>query len=107
MIWFTFFLASLATWRLTHLVVEDTLPLIARPRNWIVQHSPGSNFSYLLGCVYCSSVWVAAAVTAGLDLWTDISVPQPFLFGSALSIIAAFGETVIDWLDRFGLTEEV
>lgn len=100
---FVFFLLVLSTWRFTHLVVEDTIPFVAKPREWIIDRKPDGNVAYLLGCTYCSSVWVAAAHVAALDLLTDYSVPVPAFVVAALSICAAFGETVVDWLDRYGL----
>lgn len=101
---FVFLLAALSTWRFTHLVVEDTIPIIAKPREWIVARKEHGNLAYLLGCTYCSSVWVAGAHVAALDLLTDITVPLPVFMIASLSILAAFGETVTDWLDRFGMS---
>ncbi len=89
MVALVFALMALSAWRVTHLVVEDTLPLVARPRAWVVGRKPAGNLAYLLGCTYCSSVWVAA--------------PLPPAYAAALSILAAFGETVVDWLDRYGV----
>lgn len=100
---FVFVLACLATWRLTHLVVEDQLPLVKKPREWIIARKPHGNLAYLLGCTYCSSVWVAAGVTGGVDLWAHVPVPAPFLYAAGLSIVTAFFETIVDWLDRYGM----
>jgi hypothetical protein len=100
---FTFLLAALATWRITHLVVEDTVPVVARPRQWVMDRWPDGNLTYVLHCTYCSSVWVGAAVTAGVDLLTKTPVPAPVLYAAGLSILTAFAETVVDWLDRYGV----
>lgn len=100
-----FVLLALSTWRWTHLIVEDTIPFVAKPREWIIARKPMGNLSYLLGCTYCSSVWVAAAHVVALDLLTDYPAPAPVLLVASLSILAALGETVVDWLDRYGLGE--
>lgn len=98
---FIFIIMALATWRITHLIVEDSFPPIARPRNWASMKWPNSSFVYLWNCTYCSSVWVGAGVTWAAD-WR-FSVPAPVLVIFALSCVAAFGETVVDWLDRYGI----
>lgn len=100
---FLFIVLALSTWRFTHLVVEDTLPLISKPREWIIDRKPEGNLAYLLGCTYCSSVWVAAAHVAVVDLAMGWSVAAPVAVAAALSIITAFAETVVDWLDRYGV----
>jgi hypothetical protein len=97
-----FALMALSTWRFTHLVVEDTIPIVARPRQWVVDRKPNGNLAYLLGCTYCSSVWVAAAHVLVLDLAMDYDVAVPVMVVAALSILAAFAESVVDWLDRYG-----
>jgi hypothetical protein len=48
-------------------------------------------------------VWVAAGVTGGVDLWAHVPVPAPFLYAAGLSIVTAFFETIVDWLDRYGM----
>ena len=98
-----FALLALSTWRWTHLIVEDTFPPIAKPRTWIIERKPMGSVAYLLGCTYCSSVWVAAAHVVALDLLTDYPAPAPVLLAASLSILTAFAETVVDWLDRYGV----
>ena len=53
-----FVLATLATWRLTHLVVEEDGPfeLIVRLRRWLGDSQSGR----AMDCFYCSSLWLAA-----------------------------------------------
>lgn len=100
---FVFLLLTLSVWRFTHLVVEDTFPLVAKPRQQIIDRKPEGNLAYLLGCTYCSSVWVAVAHVAAYDfLLGGTSVSVPFATAAAMSILAAFAETVVDWLDRYG-----
>jgi hypothetical protein len=99
-----FFLLALSTWRFTHLIVEDAIPFVKRPREWVEQKWPDSNVAYLVGCTYCSSVWVAAAHVGVLYLLPDTpSIPLPVFVVAALSIVASFGESVLDWLDRYGV----
>jgi hypothetical protein len=99
---FIFLLLALSTWRITHLVVEDTIPLVAKPREAIIARNEDGNLAYLLGCTYCSSVWVATLTVLIVDLWMDMSVPVPVAVVGALSIFTAFAETIVDWLDRYG-----
>ncbi len=100
---FIFILLALSVWRVTHLVVEDTIPVIAKPREWLIDRNPDSSFSYLLGCTYCSSIWVAAAHVAIVDWILDYSVPVPVAVLFGLSILTAFGETVVEFLDGFSI----
>jgi|HubBroStandDraft_1064217.scaffolds.fasta_scaffold1141733_2 hypothetical protein len=53
-----FVLCALATWRLTHLVVEEDGPfdLIVRLRAWLGDSHSGR----AMDCFYCSSLWLAA-----------------------------------------------
>lgn len=78
---------SFATYRVTRFLIADTL--IDRPRLWFHQTitQRGGGFGRwlfkLVTCVYCLSIWVAAAVTALVDLWG--SVPQPVLVWLAVA----------------------
>jgi hypothetical protein len=59
-----FVLATLATWRVTHLLVEED-----GPADVVVglRRRAGSSWAGdLLDCFYCLSVWVAVPFTAGL-----------------------------------------
>lgn len=98
----TFLLLALSTWRFTHLVVEDHIPIVEKPREWIINRKPEGNLAYLLGCTYCSSVWVAMVHVAVVDIFLEWSVPLYVAVAAGLSILTAFAETVVDWLDRFG-----
>lgn len=75
-------LLSLATYRLTRLIVKDTLWQETRRKIefFILGHEPRSwrdKLHELLTCPYCISVWLSAGVVAGADAYT--SVPLPFL----------------------------
>lgn len=73
---------ALAVARLTGLVATDE---VSRPaREWIVKHLPLWRVSvaveYLLTCVWCASMWVAAAVVAPAWHWGT----RGWLLGPAL-----------------------
>jgi hypothetical protein len=59
-----FALASLATWRLTHLLAEEDGPAdaVLRVRARLGQGSIGQ----LIDCFYCLSVWVAAPLSVAV-----------------------------------------
>lgn len=75
-------LTTLATWRLTHLVVEEDGPfdLIVRVRRWLGDSQTGR----AMDCFYCSSLWLAApmALLVSSDL-QDWSVSWLALSGAA------------------------
>lgn len=56
--WIRFFLAALATWRLTHLLTQEDGPadLIVRLRSSLGHGVAGR----LMDCFYCLSIWIAA-----------------------------------------------
>ena len=64
---------GLAVWRLTRLAVEDRIG--DRPRFWLQARSPF--LDELLDCPHCTSVWVAAGVTAARHatprLWAPVA----------------------------------
>lgn len=76
---------ALAVYRVTRLVVEDT---IADPiRNRIVEAAPEGRLAYLVTCPWCVSVWVAAG-------WAGLAVAAPAVaapVGAALAWSAAAG----------------
>jgi hypothetical protein len=59
-----FVLAALATWRVTHLLVEEDGPadIVVRLR----RRAGASLAGNLMDCFYCMSVWVAAPFSVGL-----------------------------------------
>ena len=59
-----FVLATLATWRVTHLLVAEDGPADVVVR---LRRRAGSSWAGdLLDCFYCLSVWVAVPLTVGL-----------------------------------------
>ncbi len=76
---FEFVLATLAVWRVTHLVVAEDGPfnLIARLRR-----AAGSGFwGTLLDCFYCLSLWIAIPFA----IWLGSSWGKRILFWLAIS----------------------
>lgn len=90
----TYVLICLTTFSLTRLVVKDTFPPIAWPRerilNWLEPDDDwrnshpysrphlgalGRTTAYLLTCPWCMSVWIGALVVYGFTWF--VSVPLP------------------------------
>lgn len=86
---------SLVTWRVTRFVLNDTLieELRSKVLGWLGR-APQSTWRLklmeLLTCPFCFSVWVAAAVTAGWDIYG--SVPAPIAVWLAVA-----GGTMVVW----------
>lgn len=90
------FLLALATARLTQLITEDHLPLIAKPRQKIVDRNPDGNLAYLVNCWWCVSVYTALGAAAfwhyalhlgtraeALMVWPAMSMSAVMLMGAA------------------------
>ena len=78
-------LDGLAAYRLTHLIVDDSI--IERPRRYLVEHGP-SWAATLVTCSWCISVWVAAGVVVLTRLAPGVW--QYPAFALALSAVAGF-----------------
>lgn len=77
-----------AVWRLTRLVTRDEL---TRPlREWIWDNHPDSHLAYMVGCPWCVSVWMAAAVRLARS--TAPHWWQPAAFVLAASTVAGLLE---------------
>lgn len=85
----------LATHRLTRLVVRDSVPLVAVPRDWIfdtfgVYDAEGNlvsgriggrwgwSLAYVFTCDWCMSIWVGYGLLA-LCWFTGVDMPVPWL----------------------------
>jgi hypothetical protein len=91
----TVILLILATWRLTRLITTDTI--FEAPRDkaqaWLEYRKEQrtdrateqwqSKLAYLIGCPYCTSVWVAAVLT--LAVWALGGLPLPLLVFGAVA----------------------
>lgn len=94
----TVVLIALATHRITRFLVRDHLSEVPRLRAqlWFEQRwekrtgmssdkTWGSKVAYLLGCSWCTGLYVAAGVTAGAAIFT--TVPLPILTALAASSV--------------------
>lgn len=87
-------LLALATYRVTRLIVEDTILETLRNAIWDkVGYERG--IGYLLTCYWCSSFWVAS-----LFVTTYIIVPIPTIAVSAILALSAFSGLMAAWMDR-------
>jgi hypothetical protein len=90
----TYLLICLTTFSLTRLIIKDSFPPIATPRDWILnwfepdgewqlEHPDtrphlgplGRSLAYLLTCPWCMSIWIGALVVYGFTWF--VSVPLP------------------------------
>lgn len=77
--------ATLATWRVTHLIVAEDGPwnIVARLRRFAGAGAWGD----LMDCFYCTSLWVAAPLTLWLsDDWPARTVLWLAVSGGAIVI---------------------
>lgn len=100
---FNFFLLALSVARLTWLITEDHLPLVERPRTWIVQRKPMGSLAYLVNCWWCSSIYVAGGATAYAH-W-ELNEPHALMWWPALSICAVALMTIVEILMGLGEDE--
>lgn len=98
------FLLMLGVARVTWLITEDHLPLVQRPRDWIIRRNPNGNLAYLVNCWFCTSVytgliaaefwvWVFDLPLGPLNEWQSVLLLWPALSFGAVGIMGA-----IDWL---------
>lgn len=76
-----------ATYRATRLIVKDSFPPIAGPRQWIERRTLGTHLEAvgdLVTCHFCASGWVSLALVAGLDWLTAWPVPLPLVMWLAV-----------------------
>ena len=99
-------LATLAVWRVTHLLVAEDGPadLIARLRD----AAQGGPFGRLFDCFYCLSLWIAAPVAwliasdwrGGILTWLALS-------GAAVLLerLSATRAATVEWRDEHRVSE--
>lgn len=79
-------LDALATYRVTRLIVEDDVPL-GPARDWVTRRWPDSKLTELIGCPWCASMYVAAAVVTA-----RATAPRAWAhFATVLAMSAATG----------------
>jgi hypothetical protein len=95
---FILIVISLVTYRVTRLIAADAFPLIARPRDWVIRKFGEDHwFSYLITCMWCASMYVAAGVVLVFDRYTSVPWPYAMVFAaSALTGIIATHEPEVD-----------
>ncbi len=82
-------LIFLTVYRVTRLIALDAFPLFAVPRDAVLRRLGEDHwFSYLITCMWCTSVYVSGAVVGLADLW--ISVPLPVMVWLAASAITGY-----------------
>lgn len=85
----------LAVYRGTRLVTTDEFPLFARPREAIrADLRVPDALAYLVTCPWCMSIWIGAALLAGLDLATEHVVPVPLFLLLTASAVTGLIATV-------------
>ena len=109
--WLLLVLVALATHRLTRLAVDDHLPVIAVPRERIRYYFGefnatgelisgrnlgivGWSIAYLLGCPWCTSPYIAAALVFGA--LGDVSIPLPWLWVAAASTFTGLLSGIVE-----------
>lgn len=107
--WFELLILALASFRLTRLVVYDTITEFLRKpfHKTVVEELPdgsiesfieikGNGFRYWIGelisCYWCTGVWVAVFLYSGFVLYPVVF--KPFIVIMAISGIAALIETI-------------
>jgi Protein of unknown function (DUF1360) len=89
-------LVGLAGYRATRLVVADSFPPLARPREALERRTLGTRLEWagdLVTCHFCASGWVTLALVAGLDWLTSTPVPLPVLvWGGSWAVAALVAE---------------
>ena len=70
--WARFAIASLATWRITHLLAFEDGP--GDVVVWLRKQAGAGFFGKLMDCFYCLSLWVAApfAPLVNTNMWTAL-----------------------------------
>lgn len=99
---FTFILLSLATWRISNLLIHEDGPLdvFARLRFLVgvkydeKSNTYGTNFvSILFSCIYCMSIWVGIIVTGLFYGFTSV---LHFMIPFALSAVSILIKEIVD-----------
>lgn len=86
---------ALATYRGTRLIVEDQISEPLREKIWKTHNPEDDHLGYLITCPYCTSIWVAGAITVAKLAAPTLS--KPLRYGLALSAITCMYE---DWRNR-------
>lgn len=90
-----FIILSLAVYRASRLIIEDTV--LDRFRNWVwSRFSPDSaGVGYLITCYWCVSFWVSSLVIVSY-----IIVPIPTIAVCAVFALSAAAGIITAWLEK-------
>lgn len=118
-LWLLLVVAALATHRITRLIIADHIPVLAVPRdavlNWLdpsvdyLSTHPtakphlgavGRALAYLGTCPWCMSVWVAGGIVWLLDARFQYSIPLPWLIIAVLSTVTGLLADIEDRLNK-------
>lgn len=86
----TVIILVLATYRLTRLIVSDTVPF-----GNLRTRKVGSKVGYLLSCPFCVSVWSGAFIATGQGIIGDMWGWQVFTSAMALSAVICLLATLL------------
>jgi hypothetical protein len=90
-------LICLATFRITRFIAEDAFPPIAAVRDWVERRTGAdSSWTYLIGCPWCVSPYVAAGVVLVVASTRRGGVPMPGLVITAASAVTGLTATNFD-----------
>lgn len=90
-----FIILSLAVYRASRLIIEDTV--LDRFRNWVwSRFSPdGGGLGYLITCYWCVSFWISSLVIVSY-----IIVPIPTIAVCAVLALSAAAGVITAWLEK-------
>jgi hypothetical protein len=96
--WIDFVLATLAIWRVSHLLVQEDGPM--RLAVWVRAYFAGSEVGRALDCFACASLWVALPATAWVSRRLSEFLPTWLaLSGAAFLLERLGGEPLV--VERF------
>lgn len=98
----TLLAGGLATWRLSHMIVKESGPLMvfARIRAFAARHQKRSGgFFDLISCVYCTSFWIGLVAA----LWVSRDIFHLVGYALAFSAIATIVMIVLNKLDALSV----
>lgn len=91
---------TLAVYRGTKLLQQDSLPPLPRIRERLIDHYGATPWSQLVDCPWCLSVWVA-----GLSRLVRAIAPRFWRFGATVLASSAVAGLISEWLDNIELPE--
>ena len=95
---FYFILMGLFSWRITHLLIDDTI--MERPVNWIYKISRSNKYiNKLLTCYYCLGFWVALSTyVLNMTLTDTLQVNSFFEHIVLIGALAAFPPLIQEFI---------